>query len=778
MGSRPNPRPAPSRKAPAWPELLAPAGSLEAYFAAVSAGADAVYLALPRFNARERATNFSLADLCRVLPHARARGVRVYLAMNALLTESDLREAILLLHQVEPLCPDAVIVADLGLLRIVREFFPALPVHVSTQAGCASSAAVLEFARLGASRVILERHLRLHEVRRIVACSPIGVELFVHGSLCYSFSGKCLFSSYLGGKSGNRGACVQPCRRVYGFEGKEGAIFSTGDLSLVDVLPELAPLGVAAFKIEGRMRGPDYVAGVVAAYRAALDGIRAGRPREAVEEAKRLLSRVPGRQGTVGLLGGAARGEVAVGGETGNVGEPLGKVEAAAGGWVTIQGAPAVRKGDRLRVQSRADGSGRGFTALATRSGPNGFSVKVPFPVERGDILLRTGGSERVGIERRARREMEAAPFGGVNFRIRFGSGAVRIAAAYGTVGKEYSFRVAGRGATEGTLPRDAAERLRRLYRADLPLGEIVLAECGGGLQWEDVAAAFTRAARMFDKEFYLAGKARRLSILPALRVAGARPKGAPSLFFASCTPAQLPLLPPDPAVVPVVDFTRGLARDPLAVLSALRDRVWLRLPPPLLEEDAAFFRRTVCEAVEKGFWRFVVSDLGHFRLLRAARGGKVEVMADQSLSAFNTGALSVLSRLGGRRVILPAEAPLQALRAVARYLFGMGVACAFGAIPLMNSRLLPAGGAQGAITSPRGETFHVTANERGSLVRPAEPFSASGFLHELRAAGIHDFYVDLRGAKDNAIPGILEALFADRAIPGTTTFNLFRGNF
>lgn len=773
----PNRGPRPAR--PPFPELLAPAGSAEAYFAAVASGADAVYLGLSRFNARERAENFTLAELCRILPHARARGVRVYLAMNALLTEADLPEAISLLHRVEPLRPDAVIVADLGLLRIVASFFPGLPIHVSTQAGCASSDAAEEFARMGASRVILERHLRLPEVRQIVSRSPIGVEIFVHGSMCYSFSGKCLFSSYLGGKSGNRGACVQPCRRVYGFSAGEGAVYSTRDLALLDRLPELVPLGFAALKIEGRMRGADYVGGVVAAYRAALDGIRSGRPRDGVAEGRRLLEGVIGREETPGIMGGAGAGAVATGGTTGNVGEPLGTVREVRDGWATIAEAAAVTRGDRLRVQFRSDGTGRGFTALATRTAPGGFSVKVPFPLEPGDLLLRTGGGGRMEITRRAGREMEALPPGGVAFRVRVGDGAVDVSAAYGAIRKEYAFRVSGAGAPEGGVPPDAARRLRALYRFDLPLGEVAVEDRGGSVGWDDVGEFFARAARMFDKEFYLAGKERRLAILPTLRVVGARKETLPALLYAACLPAQLRLLPRDPAVVPVVEFTRAVARDPLASLPGARDRVFLRLSAPLFESDAAFLRRTVREAVEKGFRRWVASDVGHFRILGAPGARRrLAIMSDQSLSAFNTGALSVLTRLGASRVVLPAEAPLAALREVGKYLYGMGVFYAYGAIPLMVSRLVPAQGASGIVTSPRGEAFRVEADERGSVVRPEQPYSASGSLHEIRAAGFQDIYADLSAVPDEAVPAIVDALLADRKIPGTTSFNLFRGNF
>jgi len=744
----------------------------------VEAG-DAVYLGLPRFNARERAENFSLADLCRVLPHARARGVRVYLAMNTLLTEKDLPEAMTWLHQVEPLRPDAVIAADLGLVRIVREFYPALPVHVSTQAGCASALAAEVFARLGASRVILERHLRFEEVRRIAARSPIEVEIFVHGSMCFCFSGKCLFSSFLGGKSANRGACVQPCRRVYAFAGGEGAVFSARDLSLIERLPDLVPLGIAGFKIEGRMRGADYVSAVVAAYRTALDAIRDGRPREGIEEGKRLLASAAGREATPGLVGGAKAQEVAAGGPTGNVGELLGTIRAVREGWAEVAGMPALRRGDRLRVQFAADGSGRGFTALSVRSGPNGVLVRVPFPVAPGDLLLRTGGGERVGLARRARRTMEALPPGGVDVRVAVEREAVRVEAAYGTVRRGYSFRVAGAAPPAEGIPPDGAERLRVLYRGDLPLGRIVVEEAGGRVPWHDVEVLFARAARQFDKEFYLAGKQRRVAVLPALRVAGERREARPSVFFACCFPRQLERLPRDPAVVPVVEFTRTLARDPARLPAGWREALWLRLPAPLLEGDTAFWRRAVREAASRGLRRLVLSDAGHFGLLRAAgvaRGALI--MTDHMLPGLNTGALSVLSRLGASRMVLPAEAPLEALRAVAPFLRGLGVPWAYGALPLMTSRLLPAQGARDAVRSPRGETFSVEVDERGSTVRPGEPFSASGILHELRAAGFHDFFVDLRGTPDEAIPRVFEALFADRPIPGTSSFNLFRTNF
>ncbi|MBI5418924.1 MAG: U32 family peptidase [Deltaproteobacteria bacterium] len=766
---------------PSFPELLAPAGSAEAYFAAVSAGADAVYLGLEKFSARERAENFTLEELCRVLPHSKAHGVRVYLAMNTLLTEADLPEAISLLHQVAPLSPDGVIVQDLGLLRIVREYFPGLPIHVSTQAGCASASAAAEFARLGGQRVILERHLTLDEVRRIVPRAPVGIEIFVHGAMCYSYSGKCFFSSFLGGKSGNRGACVQPCRRLYGHPGGEEAVFSTRDLSLIDRLPELVKLGFTAFKIEGRMRSAEYVAGVVSAYRAALDLIREGKPAEGVAEGRKILAEVIGREETPGLTGGAAPGEVVAGGSTGNVGEPLGAIRDVREGWAFIPGSVAVSRGDRLRVQFQSDGSGKGFTALSMRADAGGLYVKAPFPVSPGDLLFRVGGGGRAVLTRRAKREMEAILSGGLGFRVVVGDGLVAIEAAYGKVKRSFSFRVSGgSGAAAGRLPPDAEARLRSACRCDLPFSEIRVEGHGATVSWPDVEALFVKAARKFDKDFYLSGKELRLSILPALRVSGNRREKVPAVFFTGCLPDQLAHLPRGEEIVPVVEFTRGLARDPApAGRGPFRDRTYLRLAPPFLESDAAFLRRTVREAVLKGHRRWVVSDVGHFALFAGFDlRREVTLISDHYLYGFNMGALSVLSRLGASRMVLPIEAPLSALRAVGKYLHGLGIAVAYAAVPLMISHLVPAAGVRGEVVSPRAERFAVEADDRGSTVRPDRPFSASGSLHEIRAAGIQDFYVDLHAVPHEGIGPLFDALLSDREIPGASTFNLFRGNF
>jgi hypothetical protein len=529
------------------------------------------------------------------------------------------------------------------------------------------------------------------------------------------------------------------------------------------------------------MRGAEYVAGVVSAYRAALDGIRAGNAGAGVAEGERILAGVFGREPTLGLTGGAAPGDVAAGGGTGNVGEPLGTVARVEHGWAFVPGDCPVAAGDRLRVQFREDGSGRGFSVGGVRAAVGGIRVKVPFPLSPGDLLFRVGSPARTEHARRARREMERIPGDGARFAVAASGNSVTVKAWYGeTVSREFAYRVAGGGGKGDPVPQDAPSRLAESYRGDLPLEGVRVDLSGDPPAWSDLRALFRQGASQFDKEFHLEGKRLRMTILPALRVSGARPEGPPMVVFAGCRADQLPNLPRRPDVVPVVEFTRALARDPSPVVRHARAGAYLRLPPPLLESDAAFLRRTVADAVRKGATRWVLSDVGHFRLFAPFHVRRqVTLVSDHYLYAFNMGALSALSRLGAARMVLPVEATLPALRDVGKFLYGLGIAVAYGAVPLMTSRLLPAAGVRGGdVTSPKSERFHVTADEHGSAVLPAEPFSAAGCLRELRAAGIRDFFADLRGLPPGRTEEILSSLFADRAIPGTGTFNLFRGNF
>jgi putative protease len=254
----------------AAPELLSPAGNNEALEAALKNGADAVYLGTREFNARILARNFSIDELARAVDKSHRQGARVYLAMNTLVKNRELGRFFDALSRAYLTGIDGVIIQHLSFLEIIKKSFPGLPVFLSTQAAIGNAAAA-SLVR-SADRIILPRELTLEEIRNIVN-SGARVEVFVHGALCFSWSGLCLMSSFVGNRSGNRGCCAQLCRKVY----NDTYCLSTRELCLVRRIPEMIEAGISGFKIEGRMRSPLYVAVATRLYRKAIDSYLEGR---------------------------------------------------------------------------------------------------------------------------------------------------------------------------------------------------------------------------------------------------------------------------------------------------------------------------------------------------------------------------------------------------------------------------------------------------------------------------------------------------------------------
>ena len=261
------------------PELLLPVGTREMLEAAVANGADAVYFGVPHWNARGRTEDFSLEDVGDMIRYARVRGVRTFLAMNVLVFERELRELPEFLAKVISLEPDAFIIQDIGLARLIRAIAPSQEIHASTQMTLASAESVNLAAKLGFNRAVLARELSLKEIARIKEATPLEIEVFIHGALCVSYSGQCLTSENFGGRSANRGQCAQSCRLPYRIfvDGKEYRdtdaqyLFSPHDLCALPRLGELEEIGVNSLKVEGRLKSPEYVAAVSRAYRKALD---------------------------------------------------------------------------------------------------------------------------------------------------------------------------------------------------------------------------------------------------------------------------------------------------------------------------------------------------------------------------------------------------------------------------------------------------------------------------------------------------------------------------
>src|SRR5687767_8186026 len=283
-----SPLTAPPAAAPSRPELLAPAGDWECAKAAVENGADAIYFGLEKFNARMRAHNFTVADLPKLMEFLHRRGVKGYVTFNTLVFENEIADAENYLCSIIAAGVDAAIVQDVGIARLIRSLSPDFPMHASTQMTITSAAGV-EFAReLGCNLVVLARECSIKEIESIQGQaatvggeSAMPLEVFVHGALCVAYSGQCLTSESLGGRSANRGECAQACRMPYDLisDGKvvplgdRRYLLSPQDLAGIEVLPDLVKSGVASLKIEGRLKSPEYVANITRVYRRALDKI-------------------------------------------------------------------------------------------------------------------------------------------------------------------------------------------------------------------------------------------------------------------------------------------------------------------------------------------------------------------------------------------------------------------------------------------------------------------------------------------------------------------------
>ncbi|HIS59210.1 MAG TPA: U32 family peptidase [Candidatus Faecousia faecipullorum] len=253
-------------------ELLAPAGSMDALKAAVQNGANAVYLGCGSFNARQSAKNFTPQTLVEAVKYCHVRGVQVHLTLNTLVTDRECDDVTAMIRHAAQNNVDAFIVQDLGVVQLCRQIAPHIPIHGSTQMTVHSLPGVLLCAAMGLQRVVLSRELNREEISYICKNSPIEIEVFGHGALCMCYSGQCYLSAVIGGRSGNRGRCAQPCRQSYGYGRWENKYpLSLKDNCLVGYVKELEAMGVASLKLEGRMKRPEYVATVTAVYRKAID---------------------------------------------------------------------------------------------------------------------------------------------------------------------------------------------------------------------------------------------------------------------------------------------------------------------------------------------------------------------------------------------------------------------------------------------------------------------------------------------------------------------------
>lgn len=386
-------------------ELLAPAGDSECLHAAVDAGADAVYIGLPEFNARRNADNFTQDDFAAACDYAHLRGVRIYVTLNIEILPSELAHAVKVAADAWRAGADAFIVQDIGLARELRRVIPEVRMHASTQMNIHNAAGVTVAAELGMKRVTFARELSLAEVEtltREAADLGLETEVFAHGALCICYSGQCLMSSMIGGRSANRGLCAQACRLPYELHSEKSAaaleapgehLLSPRDLCTVDMLDELVDAGVASLKIEGRMKSPDYVHTVVGVYRKALDEALAGRESAVSQEQHDRLAEAFSRGFTTAYLTGQRGNDIMSYGRPNNRGVFIGRVSNLRDGRVSIDCERPVHEGDVLEFWTNRGHFSCPVDRTATIQGTQ-VTLAVEQRVGKGDRVFRVRNAQ------------------------------------------------------------------------------------------------------------------------------------------------------------------------------------------------------------------------------------------------------------------------------------------------------------------------------------------------------------------------------------------------
>ncbi|MBU1565642.1 MAG: U32 family peptidase [Proteobacteria bacterium] len=710
-------------------ELLAPAGSVETFRAALDSGADAVYVGAPGFNARNLARDLRLEEIGAMIHACHKLGKKLFVAANSLVLEKELPLVIENLALLQELQPDGLIVQDLGIIRLVKNYFPLLRMHASTLMLAHNSDAVRFLAALGCQRVVLARELTLKEITAITAGSgETEIEVFIHGAMCFSYSGLCMFSSYLGGKSGLRGRCVQPCRRAYS-EGSQGKghgkkaepsryLFSMNDLSGLDVLPALLQTGITSLKIEGRLRSAHYVQCIVGAYRQVLDAAPEDQER-AVVAAKALADRAMSRKTSPGYFLSPQPAEAITPFHSGNMGIHLGRfttIKMSGGQQIckfVLKGDLTV--GDRLRLHREPSGERMPYrlkalfvSGVQQDQAISGSKVSIALP---DDFEMTAGGHVEVyKIDSAAGRPVNP------NFL-----------------------------ATAETA-RELAGIRKKLSRS---IERVVVKVCDS--DEPDVVPVPGKKGE----------KRRKPSLRPGLK------KGLPLEWWLKTDSVKTLLsdMPLSPDRV-LLSFDKQILSQAGKIKTTLGSKarmvVWA-LPPLIMENELSRFHKQITILMRTGFRSF---QLGHISQVALFGKEKVQLFADYTLNLLNSQAMAMAGDLGLSRAQAAIEVDRDALRDLlaekTRNIPGgeenrkdrtisVGLTV-YGAPALYTSRLAANHfHYERQILSPKNEAYVIKKMDGCTQTFPERPFSLLPYLQELRDMGVNYVVVDISGGTISA---------------------------
>ncbi len=723
----------PSRTIPshAKPELLAPAGTIAAGLTAFDAGADAIYAGLPRFNARERSDNCTYDEMSRLVAYAHKLGRKVYVTLNTLLKETELAEAADIGAALADMGPDAVIVQDLGVVRLLRECFPSLVLHGSTQMGLHNSAGAAFAQSIGLSRIILERQVTFEELLEIRKHTTIELELFVHGALCCARSGSCLFSSWLGGWSGNRGKCKQPCRRRYFSTKGNGFFFSPGDLCLIDYIPFLKKAGLASLKIEGRLRREDYVRSVVSAYRVMLDA-PAGGEANALREARSLLATTTGRKWTPGFTKSESFTNLLQHETLGASGLLCGKVVRTDPGRFQVELSRRLLIYERVRVQPESGDEGPVFTVTkmevagqpVTRAEKGQtctiFCDKAIIP---RSFVYKVGISTHDISSRVAKLPLARAA---VDIHVNADAKGLTVTAGAGALPPWHYPLEIGEARQHPLEPATLEKEFASTRSERIAAGRITAAVTGRLF----LPATSLKEARRAFWEWFEAQP--NLDELRPGRQGLARFEAMMAgLSFPAQGRAIVTVLPPPGRPTP---FRGNVTARPLAEADAGADEVIL--PDFCPETQLPEVREKLRLLLSRGVKRVRVTSVYGFSLLRDVKG--ITITTAFPLPACNSLAVAELLARGASKVQAWLELDRTALVALLDRAKGALEVFSFGRPPLLTTRAMPA--VMGPVTDGRGLNFEVVREEGVVRVyaeqafRIPEPESVSTFMDCSRA--------------------------------------------
>jgi len=719
-------------------ELLAPAGSPEALDAAIGEGADAVYLGLKDFNARLRSANFTYAQFESALRSLRRYGKKVYVTVNTVFEQREADRMYQFLKYLSNQGPDAIIVQDFGVIAMAMAEFPSLRLHASTQMNIASARGANALSRHSVSRVVLARELSLEELKNIKKETNLELEVFVHGALCISISGLCLFSSYLGGKSANRGMCTQACRRLYRHAAGEkecGYYFSPNDLQLLERVPDLFAAGIKALKIEGRMKSASYVGAVVSAYRLVADAVIQGDEDEiqrSIMQGQEILRNDFARPKTQYLFGGMNK--------------------TLSSGWLNPQqdGGTGISLGSILKVK----GSGGERRVLVTP--PEGLipsvrdSVRIHYSDDSGRISHKLSFAEAAGGQ----------PHGGLK------ANCFWISAPEGQAGdhvyliqtKEMNRRYAP------LITQTSGGKGPGREKAPFPQIEITKKE-KSELFPEGLYIAVTR-----PEDMYILQSSRPQGVMLSLSQKNAK-------YLLACgNNSQGKLLPFKPNEI-------ILTLDP-----------WF--PQDIAGYEDAKISDSIKQLIQKGYNQYMVNNPGHFSLFKGF--DKVKLISGPWLYIFNSWSLSFIasSFSAGKQGIDGFVSPFENNRQNLERTLGIitsgkdGKNIKHGKVsalrskffitvfswpPLFNIRVnLKHSDGLDRFADNKGETFFLASGDEGSRIYPCKYFSITDKIPFLKEAGFKRFIVDLTGSalKKSNYRDLMRSINENTPLPNSSRFN------